>query len=105
MPASYFLGNRLLASSAPAPWWSDSDLAHHSQAFFCPTCGEIWGRIAVDNLSWMAVTAGCVKHPQWPDEVGGSFIHPWCKGCPRELPFEVLQHELQIRLNQLENEP
>ena len=39
----YFLGNRLLASASPYGRGS------HSQAYFCPTCGEIWARLVSED--------------------------------------------------------
>ena len=104
MPASYFLGNRLLASGAPASWWDDTQLDNCSLAFICPTCGDAWGRIMNEGKEWLPMRRGCPKHP-WLDEVGGSFIASWRRGCPRELPPEVLRYELLIRLNNLEGKP
>lgn len=96
MPASYFLGPQLLGTGG-ASWWSDSQPSITSQAFFCPTCGEIWGRIYEMGLPWQPVIRGCSKHPHLSD-VGGSFIAPWRKGCPSELPPGVLLYETQLRL-------
>ena len=103
MPASYFLGTRLLAANAPASWWDDTQLDHVSLVFICPTCGDAWGRILNQGCEWLPMRRGCAKHP-WLDEVGGSFIAPWRRGCPRELPPEVLRYELFIRLDKLQGE-
>lgn len=97
MSASYFLGPRLVAVSSQSPLWDDHREAGVSQAFLCPTCGEVWARIVVPNTRWMAVHAGCRKHPQHQDDVGGTFIRPWRHDL-RDLPAEILAYELDIRL-------
>ena len=100
MPASYFLGNRLLATSHSHPYWDDTMFAARSVAFMCPACGEVWGRIALESGDWLPLLRPCQRHPH-PNqgEPGGSFIHPWRIGCPAELPPEVLRYELQLRLD------
>ena len=98
MPASYFLGNRLLGTSIAKPAWTDSEGSDHSLLMMCPVCGEVWGRVHYDfGIGWHAVTRNCIKHQTIGDEAG-SFIHPWRKTF-RELPPEVLAYELQLRLN------
>ena len=96
----YFLGTRLLGVSPHLPWWSDSERTCTSQALLCPTCGEVWGRIAVAGLPWQAITRGCKLHPYLAD-IGGTFIAPWRRQF-EELPPEVLRYEFDIRVNQLE---
>lgn len=100
MPALYFLGTRLLGQSPLLPYWSDSNPTPVSTAFFCPVCGELWGRVQVNTRhGWMAVTRHCSRHSGmvYP---GGLFIHPW-RQAPRaveELPPEVLVRELSLWL-------
>lgn len=99
MPA-YFFGQRLLATTNRLPMWDETTLASDSQVFICPTCGDAWGRIAMEGAAtWLPIRRGCSKHP-WIEDVGGTFIPPWIHGCPDWLPPEVIRHELQIRLNQ-----
>lgn len=96
MPATYFLGTRLLGDSILNPMWADSEPAHYNQALFCCSCGDIWGRVVYHQRSiWVTTNRSCGKHG------GGSFIAPW-RTTFEELPPEVLQYELQLRLNQLE---
>lgn len=96
----YFLGNRLLASG-PHYWWDEARYERTSYAFFCPHCGETWARVANDASAhfWQAINAPCPKHGTDYRE-GGTFILPWHRGCPEWLPPEVIQYELQTRLNQ-----
>lgn len=104
MPTHYFLGNRLLGTSRQLPAWADHDTDTASQVLVCPTCGEAWGRIAVEvkGSEWLPVRRGCAKHP-WGDKVGASFIAGW-RQTFAELPPEVLLYELNIRLDQFEKE-
>ena len=96
MGAHYFLGNKLLGTSERLHRWEDSRVHHQNVAHFCPTCGEVWGRIIDSQVAgWFAQTNLCAKHG------GGSFISPW-RSSFEELPPEVLQYELQIRLDQFE---
>jgi len=98
MPAMYFLGNRLLGTSNDLPRWDEKQVNHQNHALFCPTCGEVWGRITDTRVAgWFAVTRNCSKHGD------GSFIAPW-RILFEELPPEVLHYELQIRLNKYEVE-
>lgn len=96
VPALYFLGNKLLGQSSQLSRWEDHKVNHTNMAFFCPKCGEIWGRIMDERVAgWFAVTSLCAKHN------GGSFIAPW-RSSFEELPPEVLRYELQTRLDQFE---
>lgn len=97
---SYFLGPRLLGQSPEIPWWSDTQLCVGSDAYLCPTCGELWGRVHVEGKDWFPLRRGCSLHP-WIEEVGGTFIHPWCRSDTqlRALPPEVLAYEFLIRYN------
>jgi hypothetical protein len=97
MPAAYFLGNRLLAVTTRSPLWDDMRESSRSQMYFCPTCGEVWARIAVEGQSWVAHHIGCAQHPSPVYDVGGSFIPLW-RSRLDDLPQEVLEYELAIRL-------
>lgn len=105
MPASYFLGSRLLGSTIAYHKWSDTEKMPDSEAFFCPECGEIWGRI-LESLScnWHVTIRSCAQHPRYPGEdAAGSFIAPWRKAF-EELPPEVLRYETQLRLDRIKDE-
>ena len=93
MPALYFLGNRLLGSSPELSRWDDLKVNHNNLAYFCPTCGDIWGRVADDRCAgWFPVNVPCAKHGN------GSFIFVW-RNSFEELPPEVLKYELDTRLS------
>lgn len=97
MPASYFLGTRLLGSTIAYHKWDDATECRDSEALFCPTCGEVWGRV-VEALatSWHCTIRPCHKHGPGLDSAG-SFIAPW-RNTTDELPSEVLLYEVQLRL-------
>ncbi|UOF77845.1 hypothetical protein [Bacteriophage sp.] len=79
--------------------YADEQLAGENIAFFCNTCGEIWGRVLMHpNLPWFTRHAPCVKHTT-QYAIGGSFISPW-RHHFAELPPEVLNHEIVIRCDQ-----
>lgn len=89
----YFFGLQLLASSpTPARWadeWSPWD--NCSIAYFCPGCGEVWGRMLREGKSWHTVTSPCRAHGStW--RVGGLFHHPWQRILD-DFPTEVLTHD------------
>lgn len=93
----YFLGQRLLASTDLPRMWDDTREARNSEAFLCPTCGELWGRIFIPGGKWMAQHVGCARHPGSDYEVGATFIHAW-RYTLEDLPYDVLAYELAIRL-------
>jgi hypothetical protein len=98
MPASYFLGNRLLGTSPKQAMWDDTTPLAGNEAMFCPTCGEVWGRVLIwERSPWHTTTRNCAKHPTCLDSPG-SFIASW-RTTFEELPPEVLAYELQLRLN------
>lgn len=105
MPTQYFLGTRLFAQSPRNSHWRDEIHVPTSQILFCPTCGEICGRIQVPNTQWMCATRGCVKHPDWRDMPGGLFIPSWRHGdaAMDELPREVLAREIDLWINHYES--
>lgn len=94
MGAHYFLGNQLLGVSPSMSKWEDSRVNHNNLAMFCPQCGDVWARIADERCAgWFAATRLCSRHGD------GSFIAVW-RNLFEELPPEVLQYELHIRLIQ-----
>ena len=100
----YFLGTRLLAS---APMTRDMA---HSQAYFCPTCGEVWFRILADESPnhFDLRTVCCEQHT--PAGVPGCSEVPGtlCQGTMstistmrwiaalESLPLVVLEREFTI---------
>ena len=96
MPASYFLGNRLLGTTTATPLWDDTTFIQSSQVFVCPTCGEAWGRIAMEGREWLPVRRGCPKHP-WTEDIGGTFLPAWRRRLD-DFPPEVVVYEFHLRL-------
>jgi len=97
MLASYFLANSLLGQSAQYSRWDDTKVNHQNIAYFCPVCGEIWGRIFDPRLAgWFATTSRCPAHG------GGSFLPPWRYTCA-ELPESVLRYEFDLACNKLKD--
>lgn len=96
MGAHYFLGNRLLGSSPKPPMWSDASAQETNVGLMCDTCGETWARVVNTRATrWTFQMRLCEKHGN------GSFIAAWVNQF-EELPPEVLQYELQLRLNKYE---
>lgn len=93
MPAMYFLGNALLGESPALSRWEDSRVNHQNIAYFCPECGDVWGRVFDERVAgWFATTSYCAAHG------GGSFIFPW-RNSFDEFPAEVLRYELNLLLS------
>lgn len=96
MGAHYFLGNRLLGTSPDLPRWEDYKVHHNNVAHFCPSCGEVWGRVMDSRLAgWFPQITPCAKHGN------GSFISAW-RNTFEELPPEVLHYELLLRLEKFD---
>ena len=78
---------------APAPGISVSAHWPHT-AYFCPVCGEIWGRAIyqhhfsyspIPKNSWVVETRRCVKHGDGTFLTGQSLEHTSYKLLTREL--------------------
>ena len=95
MTAHYFLGSRLLGSTDLPQTWEGVGPTR-SLAFFCSKCGDVWGRIAIDNRHWMVLTVGCERHPDYSFEPGGTFIRTWNHRALDEMPEAVLRREFAL---------
>ena len=103
--AHYFLGNRLLGSTSRVQTWDGIQPAR-SLAYFCPTCGEVWGRLVVaPSDEWLALSAPCARHPAWLGTVPGSFLRGWNPTGLAELPDELLPYEFDIHWTYLMKDP
>ena len=93
MGAHYFLGNQLLASTKRHAMWADGIPQETNVGMMCEQCGETWARV-VNTLAtrWTFQMRRCGKHGD------GSFIAAWANTF-EELPPEVLQYELLLRLD------
>ena len=77
-------------------------------AYFCPHCGEIWGRVVlVDSEGTVrpfdeVFRIACEQHPdQW--EIAGSLIGGYRgEELLDYLPPEALKREFEIHLRELE---
>ena len=112
MPVRYLLGSRLLGESPASP--------PRSWAFFCCTCGEIWGRAWSTGgvEGWSVISSACENHaPSGVEDWGyvpGSFIHSrthssdlpiWAQALALEhLPRSVLLRELEVHITNIERQ-
>lgn len=111
MKAQYFIG-RDYFGAAEIPGHSDSI------AYFCATCGDIWGRILVDKQVFQIRNVPCANHkrtgvPDWGSHPGSLLITPgvtsdmlgsmfWAAAL-NYLPERVLQREFQLHLSHVES--
>lgn len=111
--ALYFLQNKLIGQTT-----FQCEASPHSLAYFCPTCGEVWGRVVVDGGKyWSVQHVACEKHlPQGVPEWGkppGCFCTDldsrrrnlsvlWWGRAIEHLPPELLQRELLLTIQHYE---
>jgi hypothetical protein len=86
-----------------------------SIAYFCSTCGEVWGRVVGGNV-WQVRSVPCSIHTRKgvfdSSAVGGSLLHPlvskqyvgrWAWGITVEhLPPSLWRRELELYINHRE---
>ena len=112
--ASYFIGNKFYGTSkVPGgnPLYKASSIA-----MCCPVCGEIWGRIVVQNAHWVFVVRPCIEHKpvgvlDW-GAVPGSLltqnldpdycINPVSAMALPRIPDKLLEYEFELTLSWLE---
>lgn len=84
-------------------------------AYFCPACGEVWGRVGVGFLEWMAASVECepcgfrLGKSSRINAAPGSFLKPlswWTE--PRSLAGQLniadsrlLEYEARVHINWL----
>ena len=110
MNITYLISDKYIASAELR-----ESYAVDSIAYFCPTCGDVWGRI-VAGAYWQLLTVPCEQHvpacvASWY-KIPGSILIPmerkdavgrWGWGAVLEvLPAAVLQRELLIHINHVE---
>lgn len=83
-------------------------------AFFCPHCGEVWGRVRVaGGKDWLVATRACDREPNAWDarqDVPGSFFnsYQWWGGGPIALQNvlrgnpALVEHEFRVHLQATE---
>ncbi len=109
MGTSYYLGSRLLAERS----FLKPPL---SFAFFCSTCGEVWGRVWTEGRPWVVRQVPCEDHQpagvwNW-NQVPGSFLdrdeaitgYPGAALCVELVPADVLAREVEVHLNYIERQ-
>lgn len=97
------VGNSLLASFELDPGaWPSLGYRRDSVSFFCPSCGDIWGRLVFVNSKgqqqrFEVVTVACERHPDaW--QVPGSLLAGRLEALVHLYPRPVLERELKIYL-------
>jgi len=109
MPLAYYIIQKDLRGEAAVPELSCS------LAYFCRTCGEIWGRIVVEGAeTWNLQQVPCAAHqptgvPDW-NRIAGSILLPldphvgaWGQAASLALlPAAMLRRELEIHLTHTE---
>lgn len=105
--AAYILGQgTFLGHSAPLPDEADSI------AYVCSHCGDVWGRIVVQDQPFHIVNRPCERHPwvgvadyaqrhycglfQWWNADGGVTSLMFHGALPRNFPSPVLRREFLI---------
>lgn len=80
---SFWVGNKFLGSRPLPLLHRDVDgqiYAVRNQAFCCPVCGEVWGRVTVDSpkATWSFSLRPCRNcfHGSWSEVVRGCFSDP-----------------------------
>ena len=110
--ADYFLGSRHMGRAAIQ---LGPRMAHQA-AFFCSTCGEVWGRVAVAGECWLVHQVPCAKHRpagvwDW-SSIPGSFVQYRFERALvstmfwpivlEVVPPAVLRWEFELRMQQAE---
>ena len=108
-----YLGQR----ECPTLWPADPQskargtlLAQHNTAYFCPVCGNIWGRVTYDQAAplWHILSRHCEEHGQggWPTWASGSLAATFPGVSPlsvdRTWPLKALQREAELLMRKAE---
>lgn len=73
----------------------------YAKAYFCPTCGEVWGRrIIIPHTQWTVFTRHCKKHEPYSVylEPGGSVWSQLDTEMLKHLPKAMYHYETLLRL-------
>lgn len=100
---TYIINNELLGSVN-----LESEIAPRSHAFFCETCGEVWGRIVAGrDVLWEIHIQPCEGHtvstPSYLSQTPGSILRDWFYNFHELSPYnkplalELFPHGLLIR--------
>jgi hypothetical protein len=59
----WFLEDKHIGSGTmPSPFKWGAPIPQHSNAYYCPVCGDVWARIAVQDAKWFFIPRRCKKH-------------------------------------------
>lgn len=102
---SFFLGGAFLGQSPrDSAWYHEQAGPPLSLAYFCPQCGEVWGRAVVTRadgvqIPFHVVTRECATHsPASHIFPGGTFGLSWDKDFTASLPDRVIAHDFARHL-------
>jgi hypothetical protein len=100
MPVHFFVQNTYLGTGV----WEET-LSRNprdfpmSLAFFCPRCGEVWGRAVLEGKPFMIYSILCEKHElNYPFDIPGSMWFPWQTLHNKALSREALKREVALHL-------
>lgn len=101
MKASWWLRNQFLGEGEilPEPD-ARRDPTRYNTAYFCPMCGEIWARVAVEGQKqWISWSVQCDKHhsPYWPIIYGSMYLM-WDRSFNDSMPEPALWREFDLAL-------
>ena len=102
---SIFIEGRMLGEISYDSGRSDLRWHRCSYALFCRHCGDVWGRIIMQNSrgeqqSFEPVIVSCDKHPDhW--NVPGSLLANHLEHLLDSLPPEALIREFQLHLREI----
>lgn len=87
-----------------------TDLCWHrcSYAFFCPHCGEVWGRIVAANSAgeqqrFRVREVACAQHADYWN-IPGSLLTDHLENLLKDLPPEAIVREFEVHLTNAEKE-
>lgn len=126
MKQSFFLWGNCLGSRDIMSTWEADDQSnahgtrflHTNIAYFCPVCGEVWGRVFHEIAVpwWRVDQRHCNRHTDpglstagWVDWKRGSFLCPFADHADPlayrdDLPDAVLLHEFNLLMHKLDKE-
>lgn len=99
------LGNRTLGEFHFDSGAGNFKYTRASLAYFCPHCGEIWGRFVLLNsrgeiVPFQLERISCEKHPDnWA--IAGSLLNGAGQHLLDYLPPAVLRRELELSLKEI----
>ncbi len=97
----FFIDGQYLGTGPAADYAFRDERARKpwATAYFCPICGEVWARIAIDGQQYHVYSLPCIKHiPKWEFTVYGSVWMDNERQLTDSFPPAVLARELDIHL-------